>query len=136
MFFFFFFQAEDGIRDYKVTGVQTCALPIYSRSAPARLPRLLSPARSGQPIASPTGRRGRDQRPDVAALLRVERSAHCRSDGADAKAPPGRIQRIACLPSRRTAEQPASEVLEGSISQKKPIFPAPALRSPGARPAK
>src|SRR5256885_3107819 len=28
---FFFFQAEDGIRDYKVTGVQTCALPIYER---------------------------------------------------------------------------------------------------------
>ena len=28
--YFFFFQAEDGIRDYKVTGVQTCALPIYS----------------------------------------------------------------------------------------------------------
>ena len=25
---FFFFQAEDGIRDYDVTGVQTCALPI------------------------------------------------------------------------------------------------------------
>src|SRR5256885_5745378 len=31
----FFFQAEDGIRDYKVTGVQTCALPI------SRGPRLL-----------------------------------------------------------------------------------------------
>src|SRR5256885_8243473 len=29
--FFFFFQAEDGIRDYKVTGVQTCALPICGR---------------------------------------------------------------------------------------------------------
>src|SRR2546426_1044337 len=27
--YFFFFQAEDGIRDYKVTGVQTCALPIF-----------------------------------------------------------------------------------------------------------
>src|SRR5216684_7155919 len=27
--FFFFFQAEDGIRDVAVTGVQTCALPIY-----------------------------------------------------------------------------------------------------------
>src|SRR5208282_6661394 len=27
--FFFFFQAEDGIRDATVTGVQTCALPIY-----------------------------------------------------------------------------------------------------------
>src|SRR5690606_40819710 len=29
----FFFQAEDGIRDFHVTGVQTCALPIY-RSGP------------------------------------------------------------------------------------------------------
>src|SRR5206468_3916264 len=28
-FFFFFFQAEDGIRDLIVTGVQTCALPIW-----------------------------------------------------------------------------------------------------------
>src|SRR5215475_10515849 len=28
--FFFFFQAEDGIRDFHVTGVQTCALPICS----------------------------------------------------------------------------------------------------------
>src|SRR5256885_8671252 len=34
--FFFFFQAEDGIRDYKVTGVQTCALPISSLSTLAR----------------------------------------------------------------------------------------------------
>src|SRR5437868_11015903 len=30
--FFFFFQAEDGIRDRNVTGVQTCALPIYQDS--------------------------------------------------------------------------------------------------------
>src|SRR3989440_9611082 len=29
---FFFFQAEDGIRDLIVTGVQTCALPICSRA--------------------------------------------------------------------------------------------------------
>src|SRR5690606_18941936 len=29
-FFVFFFQAEDGIRDFHVTGVQTCALPIWS----------------------------------------------------------------------------------------------------------
>src|SRR5207244_12292906 len=32
-FFFFFFQAEDGIRDDLVTGVQTCALPICVTSA-------------------------------------------------------------------------------------------------------
>src|SRR5256885_4716329 len=31
----FFFQAEDGIRDYKVTGVQTCALPIFRRGTDA-----------------------------------------------------------------------------------------------------
>src|SRR5256885_9429565 len=31
----FFFQAEDGIRDYKVTGVQTCALPICAAASPA-----------------------------------------------------------------------------------------------------
>src|SRR2546427_5103500 len=38
-FFFFFFQAEDGIRDLTVTGVQTCALPIWAstcRTASAR----------------------------------------------------------------------------------------------------
>src|SRR5690606_40116675 len=29
--YFFFFQAEDGIRDFHVTGVQTCALPIFYR---------------------------------------------------------------------------------------------------------
>src|SRR6266478_7182613 len=44
---FFFFQAEDGIRDLTVTGVQTCALPIYAlpraRCATWRCP----PARSG-----------------------------------------------------------------------------------------
>src|SRR5688500_19726611 len=32
---FFLFQAEDGIRDYKVTGVQTCALPILAEAARA-----------------------------------------------------------------------------------------------------
>ena len=30
-FFFFFFQAEDGIRGRDVTGVQTCALPIKKK---------------------------------------------------------------------------------------------------------
>src|SRR6266478_3680822 len=43
MFVFFFFQAEDGIRDLTVTGVQTCALPIYAKVSmfirPVRTPR-------------------------------------------------------------------------------------------------
>src|SRR6266436_5448489 len=37
IFFFFFFQAEDGIRDVAVTGVQTCALPISGWLLPHRL---------------------------------------------------------------------------------------------------
>src|SRR5947209_13576706 len=43
--FIFFFQAEDGIRDIGVTGVQTCALPILTRPAEALaiLGRLLKP---------------------------------------------------------------------------------------------
>src|SRR5437867_12948819 len=36
---FFFFQAEDGIRDRTVTGVQTCALPISRTPPTARRPR-------------------------------------------------------------------------------------------------
>src|SRR5256886_8963424 len=45
LYFFFFFQAEDGIRDLTVTGVQTCALPISpggrGPSAPARGRRMV-----------------------------------------------------------------------------------------------
>src|SRR5690349_22731713 len=46
---FFFFQAEDGIRDLYVTGVQTCALPIYARGgagdgvSATALPALVDP---------------------------------------------------------------------------------------------
>src|ERR1039457_5648660 len=38
-FLFCFFQAEDGIRDYKVTGVQTCALPIFFEVLPCFVER-------------------------------------------------------------------------------------------------
>src|SRR2546426_6623023 len=50
MVFFFFFQAEDGIRDYKVTGVQTCALPI----SPATLgPSTAPPSRTRRSTVTP-----------------------------------------------------------------------------------
>src|SRR6266496_4963795 len=39
MFFFFFFQAEDGIRDLYVTGVQTCALPILATELTTPIPK-------------------------------------------------------------------------------------------------
>src|SRR5690349_23155450 len=53
---FFFFQAEDGIRDLYVTGVQTCALPI-------------SPRRTSRAIAS---------LPDSSASSRRSLANHCR----------------------------------------------------------
>src|SRR5204863_4198790 len=49
LFFFFFFQAEDGIRDLYVTGVQTCALPILNRIAARFLNPVIS--RQGDRIA-------------------------------------------------------------------------------------
>src|SRR5438876_6339419 len=52
MLFFFFFQAEDGIRDGRVTGVQTCALPIYERHArDGRTPRMFHRETDAQKVA-------------------------------------------------------------------------------------
>src|SRR5256885_4461903 len=66
---FFFFQAEDGIRDYKVTGVQTCALPI-SRPPWRR--------RGGvRPSRLDDGRAGRA----AEALLRRALAADARGEG-------------------------------------------------------
>src|SRR3989475_6403554 len=63
LFFFFFFQAEDGIRDLTVTGVQTCALPISPPDlARWRRERFLrrtrrtktAPGPRGRPVGGPT----------------------------------------------------------------------------------
>src|SRR5438105_5139573 len=56
VFFFFFFQAEDGIRDPLVTGVQTCALPISALGAALRAQRPVPvPVNSPNPgIPAPT----------------------------------------------------------------------------------
>src|SRR5438132_7299352 len=45
--FFFFFQAEDGIRDHCVTGVQTCALPILNARSDPRLPEYFGKNKGG-----------------------------------------------------------------------------------------
>src|SRR6266487_5681015 len=52
MFFFFFFQAEDGIRDGRVTGVQTCALPILTSARPSA-GRAAVPAKTTSSILPP-----------------------------------------------------------------------------------
>src|SRR5262249_59684311 len=54
----FFFQAEAGIRNWSVTGVQTCALPIFVRGARAagrRVPQLRQAGRKGPAGAAPAG---------------------------------------------------------------------------------
>src|SRR5438094_7082357 len=98
--FFFFFQAEDGIRDRTVTGVQTYALPISSRRLPFHLRdfvpgpaarcvrmrasthRLARPRRDGAALAPGRARReprlvGRGGRPD-----RQIGRASCRERGS------------------------------------------------------
>src|SRR5438093_12133267 len=52
LLFVFFFQAEDGIRDWSVTGVQTCALPICQHGALASAPSAAGP--QGEAGALPT----------------------------------------------------------------------------------
>src|SRR5437762_4443996 len=70
--FFFFFQAEDGIRDTSVTGVQTCALPISMNTG--MRPKTGHPVRKTGAVAG-----------DVAAHARSEErrvGKECRSRGA------------------------------------------------------
>src|SRR3989441_5815159 len=77
---FFFFQAEDGIRDKLVTGVQTCALPI-------------SPGRRAYGAGRPAGRHrrpcGRRARPETAPALRPHSATPpCRSRETTLRRPP------------------------------------------------
>src|SRR6266853_4687322 len=75
MLFFFFFQAEDGIRDLTVTGVQTCALPILAgpstrpRSRPPRCARSGGSPRAPLPRSKPpAGKRSGRARPGAGRL--------------------------------------------------------------------
>src|SRR5699024_12063858 len=70
-FVYFFFQAEDGIRDRNVTGVQTCALPISGvRPLCARPPRRKMPRIT----------RGRDAAMEFLLTRRVKVSAQWSSE--------------------------------------------------------
>src|SRR5256885_4681808 len=79
--FFFFFQAEDGIRDYKVTGVQTCALPIWRADD-----------RPG-PLQSPGGRLRRGDGRGGGGVARLPALAAAGSGGAAPRLGAGEIGR-------------------------------------------
>src|SRR2546425_7774805 len=72
MFFFFFFQAEDGIRDKLVTGVQTCALPISRRKADFFPPKMqtaqLQPASAMPGTARPPKARSEEHTSELQSL--------------------------------------------------------------------
>src|SRR6266511_4698694 len=84
--YLFFFQAADGIRDFHVTGVQTCALPIWLRLPLAGACRGLRPPRATPshhpPLPPAHERKGRALHPHaprrlgLRSPLRLERGAH------------------------------------------------------------
>src|SRR2546422_6958622 len=84
-YIFFFFQAEDGIRDVAVTGVQTCALPI-SRGGARREARPHRPADPDQeqPDGRPAGEIEAGQLALIAVTKRCRRSTSAPSPGPGA----------------------------------------------------
>src|SRR2546426_6075224 len=70
---FFFFQAEDGIRDYKVTGVQTCALPI-SGPSPGTHPQGAQDRAAPRDHPDRHARAGQPTRADHAGALRDDQA--------------------------------------------------------------
>src|SRR3712207_2288989 len=81
--FFFFFQAEDGIRDIGVTGVQTCALPIYTSNRRECHPSgHFLPVRD-TPCCKAHGKSLSFQAPDDRPLLRIP--GGCRPHPPDRK---------------------------------------------------
>src|SRR6266849_7843487 len=83
---FFFFQAEDGIRDPLVTGVQTCALPISSRARAC--------ARTSRSAPPPAGAVGRGRRMTLYVLRHgiAETTAPGGNDAARHLTPRGRAK--------------------------------------------
>src|SRR5262249_57870081 len=95
--FFFFFQAEDGIRDWSVTGVQTCALPISGGAGLLRqagrprglpvAPRRAAPAPGQRPRGACAAGRGRPVGAQAARRAAARRGqigrASCRERGEE-----------------------------------------------------
>src|SRR6266481_4919241 len=102
MLFFFFFQAEDGIRDGTVTGVQTCALPIWTRAE----------------IATREG----DGAAEGAILMRLARVL---IDARD-------LERARGILPRLTALRPGDVVVQGLSDEIEHPEAAPAARAPVA----
>src|SRR6266700_5990951 len=102
---FFFFQAEDGIRDFHVTGVQTCALPILDVDRR----RLARAGRRGDLIGPPAVLQQRVQQP----LLPPERPEAAVERGKERREV-GALQQG--LPPGAAAAKPAAGTSRGTSS--------------------
>src|SRR5690348_17985503 len=76
----FFFQAEDGIRDGRVTGVQTCALPILGPRSIRTVTRSIPPRATVTPVWPFRSARSRVASADRSEERRVGKE--CRARGA------------------------------------------------------
>src|SRR5207244_7399000 len=123
IFFVFFFQAEDGIRDDLVTGVQTCALPIWRARAPGGARR--GDGRAREPRGRDPARRPRRARPRSRAPL--DRGRRARGDHRDrvrARLGDGAPDEHACPPRGARAMRPHAPVADHPWCE-------PASRIPG-----
>src|SRR5690606_40062209 len=81
IFYFFFFQAEDGIRDFHVTGVQTCALPICVQAASRVMASKASPRPASRTSSRDTvGSSASSRRTTASASLATRCRRSCRSE--------------------------------------------------------
>src|SRR5256885_1524145 len=101
MVLFFFFQAEDGIRDYKVTGVQTCALPILALGLAH--PDSRHARRVGLPATGRTLRAPKVDRSGQTAAAVLRATLRSRRRGARLEVPARELAR----PRRRRAHRSA-----------------------------
>src|SRR2546430_11915312 len=117
----FFFQAEDGIRDLTVTGVQTCALPIYRAFRRGTRYAVEPPAAGGVDRELDLDRRVSDP------------TRHASGDGSPSRVADHHVVEAARLPlvgeDRRSDEMPGGIVREqsrGLVARR--IEPAPQAR--------
>src|SRR6266487_2435658 len=113
MCFFFFFQAEDGIRDGRVTGVQTCALPI---SSTAGLAILLNEGVGDTIRVSLTPEPGAPREREVEIAQQVLQSMGLRSFLPQVSACPG------CGRTTSTYFQEMAQQIQGYLKDQMPIW--------------
>src|SRR3712207_4450598 len=135
---FFFFQAEDGIRDIGVTGVQTCALPILTVMRPPgnTKPEFTIAARTRSRAsrtalsASPTTvNAGRPERTSASTSTR-RASTPSRANGGTRASTPERVLEVVEPHEAATAVQHGSEGVEAQLHARRSVVD---LREPGRR---